>query len=164
MTISQVTVQAIFLLYTADWCMYPAVKIYLQATIIDTPFSRWVVMVQREAKFHYASWFGASSELVRAEIWPIIQLASSELARASRFAAKFHYAACLVRSRFGACSELVQSWFEVGSKLVRSSQRNGIWLLPYKICRTIFRVCTQVITMAYAYMRDAASCNIMTHQ
>ena len=39
--------------------------------------------------------FGASSELVRswfeAESWPIIQLASSELARASRFAAKFHY-------------------------------------------------------------------------
>jgi len=40
--------------------------------------------------------FGASSELVRswfeAEIWPIIQLASSELARAGNFAAKFHYA------------------------------------------------------------------------
>jgi len=40
--------------------------------------------------------FGASSELVRswfeAEIWPTIQLASSELARASKFAAKFHYA------------------------------------------------------------------------
>ena len=40
--------------------------------------------------------FGASSQLVRrwfeAEIWPIIQLASSELARASKFAAKFHYA------------------------------------------------------------------------
>jgi len=48
--------------------------------------------------------FGASSQLVRswfeAEIWPIIQLASSELARASRFAAKFHYA-----SWFGAGSE-----------------------------------------------------------
>ena len=48
--------------------------------------------------------FGASSELVRswieAEIWPIIQLASSELARASRFAAKFRYASC-----FGAGSE-----------------------------------------------------------
>ena len=40
--------------------------------------------------------FGASSQLVRswfeAEIWPIVQLASSELARASRFAAKFHFA------------------------------------------------------------------------
>jgi len=40
--------------------------------------------------------FRAISELVRswfeAEIWPIIQLASSELARASRSAAKFHYA------------------------------------------------------------------------
>ena len=40
--------------------------------------------------------FGVSSQLVRswfeAEIWPIIQLASSELARASKFAAKFHYA------------------------------------------------------------------------
>jgi len=40
--------------------------------------------------------FGASSELLhswfKAEIWPIIQLASSELARASRFTAKFHYA------------------------------------------------------------------------
>jgi len=40
--------------------------------------------------------FGASSELVRswfeAEIWPIIQLASSELARAIKFAAKFDYA------------------------------------------------------------------------
>jgi len=38
----------------------------------------------------------ASSQLVRswfeAEIWPIIQLASSELAQASSFAAKFHYA------------------------------------------------------------------------
>ena len=48
--------------------------------------------------------FGASSELVRswfeAEIWPVIQLAGSELARASRFAAKFHYA-----SWFGAGSE-----------------------------------------------------------
>ena len=48
--------------------------------------------------------FGASSELVRsrfeAEIWSIIQLASSELVRASRFAAKFHYA-----SWFGAGSE-----------------------------------------------------------
>jgi len=51
--------------------------------------------------------FGAS-KLVRswfeAEIWPIIQLASSELARASRFAAKFHYA----------------SWFGAGSEHVRS--------------------------------------------
>jgi len=40
--------------------------------------------------------FGASSQLVRSwievEIWPIVQLASSELARASKFAAKFHYA------------------------------------------------------------------------
>jgi len=35
-----------------------------------------------QAKFHYASWFEAGSKLVRAEIWPIIQLASSELARA----------------------------------------------------------------------------------
>ena len=26
----------------------------------------------KEAKFHYASWFGAGSKLVRAEIWPII--------------------------------------------------------------------------------------------
>ena len=25
-----------------------------------------------KAKFHYASWFGAGSKLVRAEIWPII--------------------------------------------------------------------------------------------
>ena len=25
-----------------------------------------------KAKFHYASWFGAGSMLVRAEIWPII--------------------------------------------------------------------------------------------
>jgi len=40
--------------------------------------------------------FEASLELVpswfEAEISPIIYLASSELARASRFAAKFHYA------------------------------------------------------------------------
>ena len=74
-----------------------------------------------KAKFHYASWFGAGSELapnrfgagsklVRAEIWPIIQLASSKLARANRFAAKFHYAVW-----FGAGSELVRSWFEAGS-------------------------------------------------
>jgi len=52
--------------------------------------------------------FGASSQLVsswfEAEIWPIIQLASSELARASRFAAKFHYA----------------SWFGAGSEHLRS--------------------------------------------
>ena len=57
--------------------------------------------------------FGAGSELVRswfrAEIWPIIQLASSELARASRFAAKFHYDVW-----FKAGSELVWSWFEAG--------------------------------------------------
>jgi len=50
-----------------------------------------------------------SSELVRswfkAEIWPILWLASSELARASRFAAKFHYA-----SWFGAGSKHVRSW------------------------------------------------------
>jgi len=50
----------------------------------------------------------ASSELVRswfeAEIWPIIQLASSELARGSKFAAKFHYAIY-----FGAGSEHVRS-------------------------------------------------------
>jgi len=59
---------------------------------------------QIKAKFHYASWFGAGSKLVRAKIWPIIYLASSELARASRFATKFHYAI----------------WFEVGSKLVRT--------------------------------------------
>jgi len=25
-----------------------------------------------KAKFHYASWFGAGLQLVRAEIWPII--------------------------------------------------------------------------------------------
>jgi len=25
-----------------------------------------------KAKFHYASWFEADSELVRAEIWPMI--------------------------------------------------------------------------------------------
>ena len=52
--------------------------------------------------------FGVSSELVRswfeAEIWRIIQLASSELTRASRFVAKFHYA----------------SWFGAGSEHVRS--------------------------------------------
>jgi len=51
--------------------------------------------------------FGASSELGRswfeAEIWPMIQLASSELARASKFAAKFHYASYL-----GAGSEHVR--------------------------------------------------------
>jgi len=29
-----------------------------------------VIKIQK-AKFHYASWFEASSELVRAEIWPI---------------------------------------------------------------------------------------------
>jgi len=73
-----------------------------------------------KAKFHYATsselapnMFGA--RLVRswfkAEIWPIIQLASSELARASRFAAKFHYASCFgagseqAPNRFGASSE-----------------------------------------------------------
>ena len=39
----------------------------------------------------------AGAKLVQAEIWPIIELASNELARASRFAAKFHYA-----SWFGA--------------------------------------------------------------
>jgi len=57
--------------------------------------------------------FGASSQLVRswfeAEIWPIIQLASSELARASRFAAKFHYARAsseLAPNMFGASLEL----------------------------------------------------------
>jgi len=53
-----------------------------------------------KAKFHYTSWFGGGSKLVRVEIW----LASSELARASRFATKFHYAV----------------WFGAGSKLVRN--------------------------------------------
>jgi len=60
------------------------------------------VWLSLKAKFHYASWFEAGSKLQRAEIWPIISLASSELARASRFATKFHYAI----------------WFEAGSKLV----------------------------------------------
>jgi len=55
-------------------------------------------------------------KLVCAEIWPIIYLASSELPRASRFAAKFHYAIW-----FEADSMLVRSWFEAGSKLVRTS-------------------------------------------
>jgi len=63
-----------------------------------------------KAKFHYASWFGAGSKLVRAEIWPVIELASSELARASRFAAKFHYAIW-----FEAGSKLARSWFEPDS-------------------------------------------------
>jgi len=49
-----------------------------------------------KARFHYASWFEAGSKLVadlqRAEIWPIIYLASSKPARASRSATKFHYA------------------------------------------------------------------------
>ena len=62
--------------------------------------------------------FGASSELVRswfeAEIWPIIQLASSDLARASRFAAKFHYA-----SWFGAGSEPA-SVMEFGTNQLRT--------------------------------------------
>jgi len=56
-----------------------------------------------KAKFHYASLFGAGSKPVRAEIWPIISLASSELARVSRFATKFHY----TLSGFGAGSKLL---------------------------------------------------------
>ena len=37
----------------------------------------WIALVCHskallEAKFHYASWFGAGSKLVRAEIWPIV--------------------------------------------------------------------------------------------
>ena len=64
------------------------------------------------------SWFGAGSKLVRAEIWPIIQLANSELARASRFAAKFHYAIW-----FEAGSELVRRWFEPDSVMELASNK-----------------------------------------
>ena len=46
-----------------------------------------------QAKFHYAIWSQTGPKLVadlqRAGIWPIIQLASSELARASRSATSF---------------------------------------------------------------------------
>ena len=59
-----------------------------------------------QAKFHYASWFEAGSKLVRAEIWPIIQLASSELARAGLRLNSI--------TLFG--SKLVRSWFEAGSR------------------------------------------------
>jgi len=63
---------------------------------------------QTPLRYLVRSWLRTCSELVRswfaAEIWPIIQLASSELARASRFAAKFHYASWL-----GAGSEHVRS-------------------------------------------------------
>jgi len=68
----------------------------------------WMVVVGGNAERDLT--VGASSELVRswfeAEIWPTIELASSELARASRFAAKFHYT-----SWFGAGSEPFRSWF-----------------------------------------------------
>ena len=84
-----------------------------------------------KAKFHYASWF-ADSELVRSWFgagselkFGLSSIAGSELARASRFAAKFHYA-----SRFGAGSKLVRSWFEAGSNQL------GFWNLASNLLRT----------------------------
>ena len=59
-----------------------------------------IIIIIVKAKFHYASWFGAGSEL---KFGLSSSLLAAKLARASRFAATFHHA----------------SWFGAGSKLVR---------------------------------------------
>jgi len=64
-----------------------------------------------KAKFHYAIWFEAGSKLVvelqRAEIWPIIYLASSELARASRSATGLRPASNLSATSFEPASNQI---------------------------------------------------------
>jgi len=56
-----------------------------------------------KAKFHYATWFGASSKPVRSRFG-----AGSDLV-------SFGFGSELAPNRFGAGSELVRSWFEAGS-------------------------------------------------
>ena len=80
--------------------------------ITDTPSSGplWPNSITLAGSELVRSWFEAGSKLVRAEIWPAgFWLTGSKLARASRFAAKFHYAI----------------WFEAGSKLVADRFQAG---------------------------------------
>ena len=78
-----------------------------------------------KAKCHYAIWFEAGSKLVadlqRSEIWPIIQLASSELARASRTATSFEPVCDQLRAGSSYVDisrqlETARSWSQTGSK------------------------------------------------
>jgi len=75
---------------------------------IHLPFSK-LVRIRFEAGSKLVADPGSKlvADLQRAEIWPIIYLASSELARASRSATKF-----ITLSG----SKLVRSWFEAGRR------------------------------------------------